>query len=261
MVTRTGPSTYDRDVTVSVGGTATNNGTDYTISSPSMTQGPFPSFFVLRIPAGQTTATVTVTPVVSAEAEAPESVILSAEGSIATVTIVDQFTGLTFTVTNANDAGAGSLREAIASANSAPGNDLILFAIPGAGVHTINLQSPLPTLTGTVTIDGTSQTGFSGSPLIELNGFNAGPTANGLIIDGNSTTAQALVINRFGTEGQAGSPGGSGIVLRGAGSHRVWMMHIGTNPDGTAALPNRGDGIRIENSANNLIGGSRPSPT
>ena len=161
VVTRTGPSTYDRDVTVSLGGTAASNGTDYTISSPSMTQGPFPSFFVLRIPAGQTTATVTVTPVVSAETEAPESVILSAEGSTATVTIVDQFTGLTFTVTNANDAGAGSLREAIASANSAPGNDLILFAIPGAGVHTINLQSPLPTITGTVTIDGTSQTGFS----------------------------------------------------------------------------------------------------
>ena len=69
---------------------------------------------------------------------------------------------------------------------------------------------------------------------------------------------QSLVINRFGTEGQAGSPGGSGVVLRGAGSHRVWMMYIGTNPDGTVALPNRGDGIRVENSSNNLIGGESP---
>jgi uncharacterized repeat protein (TIGR01451 family) len=247
---------YDRDVAVSLDGTSFHQ-IDYSISSPTLVTSA-PGGFTVRIPAGQTTATVTLTPIASADVEGPETAIFSAEGSSATVTIVDQFTGLTFTVTNANDAGAGSLRGAIASANSAPGNDLILFAIPGAGVHTINLQSPLPTLTGTVTIDGTSQTGFSGSPLIELNGFNAGPTANGLIIDGNSTTVQALVINRFGTEGQAGSPGGSGIVLRGAGSHRVWMMHIGTNPDGTAALPNRGDGIRIENSANNLIGGESP---
>ena len=164
-----------------------------------------------------------------------------------------------FIVTNTDDAGAGSLRQAIESANASVGTDLITFAIPGVGVvHTINLQSPLPTITETVTIDGTSQTGFSGSPLIELNGFNAGPTANGLIIDGNSTTVQALVINRFGTEGQAGSPGGSGIVLRGAGSHRVWMMYIGTNPAGTEAVFNRGDGIVVDNSPNNLIGGESP---
>ena len=163
-----------------------------------------------------------------------------------------------FLVTSANDSGAGSLRQAILNANASTGTDLITFAIDGAGVHTIALELPLPAITETVTIDGTSQTGYSGSTLIELNGSGAGPAANGLIIEGNSTTVQALAINRFGTGGQAGSPGGSGVVLRGVGSHRVWMMYIGTNPDGTAALPNRGDGIRIENSSNNLIGGESP---
>ena len=107
VVTRTGPSTYDRDVTVSLGGTATSNGTDYTISSPSMTQGPFPSFFVLRIPAGQTTATVTVTPIFSDAVETAETVILSAEGATATVTIADE-PAVTLTATDPNAAELGS---------------------------------------------------------------------------------------------------------------------------------------------------------
>ena len=43
----------------------------------------------------------------------------------------------TFTVTNTNDSGAGSLRQAILDANASAGADLIDFNIPGAGVHTI----------------------------------------------------------------------------------------------------------------------------
>ena len=43
----------------------------------------------------------------------------------------------TFTVTNTNDSGAGSLRQAILDANSGAGPHTIQFAIPGAGVHTI----------------------------------------------------------------------------------------------------------------------------
>ena len=45
--------------------------------------------------------------------------------------------GTTFTVTNTNDSGAGSLRQAILDANANPGGDTIAFGIPGAGVHTI----------------------------------------------------------------------------------------------------------------------------
>ena len=67
----------------------------------------------------------------------------------------------TFTVTTTNDAGAGSLRAAIIDANAAAGTDTIDFNIAGAGVHTINLTSALPTITGAVTIDGYTQTGSS----------------------------------------------------------------------------------------------------
>jgi len=39
----------------------------------------------------------------------------------------------TFTVTNTNDSGAGSLREAILAANGAAGLDTIAFNVSGAG--------------------------------------------------------------------------------------------------------------------------------
>ncbi len=55
-------------------------------------------------------------------------------------------------VTNTNDSGAGSLREAMTAANDTAGPDVVSFA-PGV-TGTINLQSPLPPLTSSVEIDG-----------------------------------------------------------------------------------------------------------
>jgi hypothetical protein len=55
-------------------------------------------------------------------------------------------------VTTANDAGAGSMRTAIAMPTRT-GTDTIVFNIAGAGVRTINLASALPTITGAVMID------------------------------------------------------------------------------------------------------------
>jgi hypothetical protein len=54
----------------------------------------------------------------------------------------------TFTVTNTNDSGAGSLRQAILDANASPGADTIDVTATG----TINLQSPLPPLSTDMTI-------------------------------------------------------------------------------------------------------------
>src|SRR6476646_7194241 len=50
---------------------------------------------------------------------------------------------LVYTVTNTNDSGANSLRQAILNANGNTGPDTIQFNIPGAGVHTIIPLSPL----------------------------------------------------------------------------------------------------------------------
>ena len=49
-----------------------------------------------------------------------------------------------FTVTNTNNLGAGSLSQAITSANSTPGPDEIDFNIGGGGPATITPVSPLP---------------------------------------------------------------------------------------------------------------------
>ena len=56
----------------------------------------------------------------------------------------------TFTVTNTNDTGAGSLRQAILDANAAGGADTIGFNIFGSGVHTIAPATALPKITDAV---------------------------------------------------------------------------------------------------------------
>ena len=153
-----------------------------------------------------------------------------------------------FTVTTTADAGPGSLREAILAANAQAGLDSILFAIPGAGPHTISPLSPLPALTGPTVIDGTSQPGYAGTPLIEIEGSSAGGGAIGLPIQGGASSVRALAINRFTT----------GIDMTVAGGNAVMASRIGTNPAGTSALPNT-TGIRADlSSPSSTIGGVLP---
>ena len=85
-----------------------------------------------------------------------------------------------FLVTTADDNGdnnnpiPGSLRQAILTANSTPGQATIDFQIGSGGLQTIFPPSPLPTITNQVIIDGTSQPGFDPShptPMIELTGL------------------------------------------------------------------------------------------
>ena len=72
-----------------------------------------------------------------------------------------------FPVTSTADSGPGSLRQAILDSNTATGGtNTIDFAIPGRGVQTIAPLSPLPAITNPVLIDGTSQPGYAGTPLI-----------------------------------------------------------------------------------------------
>ena len=151
-----------------------------------------------------------------------------------------------FTVTNTDDSGPGSLRQAILDANAEPGTDTIAFDIPGGGVQTIQPASALPTITSPVVIDGTTQPGFAGSPLIVLNGSLAGAAASGLTITAGYSTVQALVIDGFG---------GDGIDLLTSGSDRIAGCFIGTDAAGAQAVFNGGDGISIR-SSNNLIGGT-----
>ena len=65
----------------------------------------------------------------------------------------------TFTVTNTNDSGAGSLRQAILDANAAGGADVIVFSL--SANSTITLASDLPKITQDLTIDGSGASGLS----------------------------------------------------------------------------------------------------
>src|SRR5579871_511942 len=73
-----------------------------------------------------------------------------------------------FIVTVTDDDGLGTLRQAILDANAHPGPDTIVFQIAPGGAQTIQPLSPLPDILDAVTIDGTTQPGYQGTPLIEL---------------------------------------------------------------------------------------------
>jgi len=169
----------------------------------------------------------------------------------------------TFTVTNTNDSGAGSLRQAILDANATAGADTIAFNIPGAGVHTIVPTTPLPLVTDPVLIDGYTQPGSSANTLatgsnavltIELDGSMLAGTADGLHITAGNSRVHGLVVRSFGTPQ---SPAGvSGIVLSSIGGNVVEGNFVGVNASGSTAMGNANSGIGIRSGTNNRIGGT-----
>ena len=183
--------------------------------------------------------------------------------NVATATTTATIPNSTFTVTTTEDSGPGTLRAAMLAANTSEGTlDTIVFNIPGAGPHSIALADFLPTITDPVYIDGTSQPGYAGTPVVELDGTGAGATSNGLFIatGGSGSTIRGLAINRFGTGGTPGQAGGAGIVVEGVGGNLIERNFIGTGMNGALAEPNRADAIFIDNSPGNRIGGvSGPS--
>jgi titin len=148
----------------------------------------------------------------------------------------------TFTVTTTADSGPGSLRAAITASNGAAGPNVIDFSI-GSGPQTITPLSALPTIMQPVMIDGTSQPGFAGVPLIRLDGKNiAGAT--GLSIVAGTSTVEDLKIVDWSV----------GVELQGAGGSVVSGNDIGNT--GNAAVAN-GVGVLVDQgSASNTIGGT-----
>src|SRR5438067_2800055 len=168
----------------------------------------------------------------------------------------------TLTVNNVNDSGPGSLRQAINAANQNPGPDTIIFNIPtnnpgfNGAVFTINPLSALPPLTdANTTIDGTTQTAFTGNtnpagPEVVLNGSQVGFVGGGLVINSSGNIINSLVVNSFNN---------TGVQISGTGAtfNKVTGCYLGTNPTGDSAVPNTFDGLTIAGGAsNNTIGGS-----
>lgn len=152
-----------------------------------------------------------------------------------------------FVVTSANNHGTGSLREAIVNANATVGADTIVFNIPGPGVKVINVLIALPEIVDPVMIDATTQPGYSGTPLIEIDGSALGSNGNGLLIRAGGSTVRGLSITNF--------RGGFGIWLNGCDNNLIQANYLGVGADGTTARQNF-RGVVLSNSSNNVIGGT-----
>ena len=107
----------------------------------------------------------------------------------------------TYTVTNTNDSGAGSLRQAIVDSNANPGLDAITFAIGGGGIPSIQPLSQLPSFTSPVLLlatngDGSNCNTWPPTIGVELNGTSAGTGVDGLRFAPGSTIAMYASTSR-----------------------------------------------------------------
>ena len=219
-----------------------------------------------------------------------------------------------YVVSTLSDSGAGSLRAAITSVNSAPSTQYSGITFSVAGV--ITLASDLPAITNKVLIDGTTAPGYSAgntttAPLVSVNfnnvssGFNfnsgsagssiyalsiIGSNSNGVTLNAGSITLlsnyiglnlsgvaapnalSGIYIATSSTNNVIGSNPKSisglysnvisgnllhGIQLYGSAGNKIQGNAIGTNPAGTAAIGNRGNGIYVTYfSTENTIGGT-----
>lgn len=152
-----------------------------------------------------------------------------------------------FVVTNTDDSGPGSLRQALLDGNAAPDENLIIFQLPGAGPYTIHLLSALPTITSPTILDGWSISGSNNPPVVELDGGTN--TFDGLVIRSGPSTVRGLALYGFA----------NAIRLDSAGTNTIQGNFIGTDLTGTNAAGNTGHGILLTNqTARNLIGGTPP---
>ncbi len=216
--------------------------------------------------------------------ETATGAIEAGQGFTQTVRDAYQDVLATFTVTNTNDSGTGSLRQAITNANATPGADNVVFNIGTGGAQSIALLTPLPAITSQINLDGTTQPGSGGKPAIELRGdqipaFNVsnaylGDFTNGLTFrtGSNNSVAKGFIINRFQSSGIKVGNGNNYNV--GAGGPRGVVIennYISTDTSGTVGLgnswwgdPNMSQGLYIHRSPNtvvrnNLISGSTTS--
>ena len=179
----------------------------------------------------------------------------------------------TYTVSNLNNGGTGSLRAAIANANASGTDDVIVFNVAG----TINLTSALPFVTDRVSIDATTAPGHTNLPVVTLDGSGAS-NATGLVITAGASGSEVkglaivnfdqagLIVtdsanNTIGGVGQGNIVSGnafSGIVVFGSGStgNTISGNIVGTNAAGGTALSNGYNGIDVYGGASgNTIGG------
>lgn len=178
---------------------------------------------------------------------------------------------LTFVVTNTDDAGPGSLRQAILDANAEADDEVIEFQIPitdpnfvdadaavaggdaSADVFVIRPTTELPALTGEVVIDGLTQRLFTGRTSLSdrhaeivIDGSLAGANVTGITLAGDLNSVVGLNIQNFT---------GNGVSVIGSGNTILQSM-IGLDASGTVAAANGNYGIELAGDDNIISGAS-----
>ncbi len=179
-----------------------------------------------------------------------------------------------YTVTNSETAGPGSLAQAVNDANLTPGPHQIVFAIPGPGVHKIDLSGDGGlVLQSSITIDGYTQPGASANTLsvgdnavilIQLDGGGLYRSKSwALTIAGDSCVVRGLSFTGF-THISSQSITGA-IFLSNAvptvNNLRVEGNFIGLSPDGVT-LGGNDFGVLVDfgnYSQETMIGGDAPA--
>jgi CSLREA domain-containing protein len=158
----------------------------------------------------------------------------------------------TFQVNSADDTDDGqcdddhcSLREALTAANAKAGADTIRFDIPGAGPHVIAVQSALPDVEETLVLDGTSEPDYNGKPVVVIDGSGLNNGESGLVVLAHDSEVKGLAIGGFPE---------LGMLIALAQNVSVTGCHIGTDAEGTSALANGSDGLRLNVASNAHIG-------
>ncbi len=159
--------------------------------------------------------------------------------------------------------GAGSLPYAISTVDTDHTDsmfrpDTITFAIPTtdpgysstSDSWIISLSSALPAITNPVILDGTTQPGYSGSPIIEIDGNNQ--PIDGFQLGTNSmlgTTSAGSTIEGLDIVNVSGP-----AIDVETNDNKIQKNDLGVETDGSTAAPNR-QGVLI-NGSNNTIGAS-----
>lgn len=171
----------------------------------------------------------------------------------------------TFTVTNTNDTGAGSLRQAIddANNNANPSDmDIIDFNIAGSGVHKITLASDLPYINEKVTIDGYTQTGATAnttvSPLPMDSVIKIEVDGDGVTSTIFETTADNVTIKGMSLFGATNSN-----IYINSDNVNVLGNYLGVDAGGLS-MPNEGsntvDTVGVQTHGDNgSVGGTNPA--